>query len=179
MSSGLAPGSGRGGKARAPWTPQHPRAAPPAGASSGQWADWLFMIGPLSLLGIGLALVLGFTMRIAASAGVAMLVLMWSAVLPPANNPFMDTASPTRWSSSAGPWTAPATRGGSDAHTTDGHSCALPRAALTASHGGRAGFLVREPARQPSHKKTWAAARLRPGRLGGPSQLARGRRRYG
>jgi len=68
-------------------TPQNPWAAPPAGASCGhppQWADWLFMIG---LLGIGLALVLGFTMRIAASAGVAMLVLMWSAVLPPANNP--------------------------------------------------------------------------------------------
>ena len=90
MRNGLAPGSGRAPRFRAPWTPQHPRAAPPAGASSGQWADWLFMIGPLSLLGIGLALVLGFTMRIAASAGVAMLVLMWSAVLPPANNPFMD-----------------------------------------------------------------------------------------
>ena len=51
------------------------------------WADWLFMLG---LLGIGLALVLGVAMRIAATGGVAMLVLMWSAVLPPANNPFMD-----------------------------------------------------------------------------------------
>ena len=87
MSNGLAPGSGRARGARAPSTPQHPWAAPPAGAPCGhppQWADWLFMIG---LLVIGLALVLGFTMRIAASAGVAMLVLMWSAVLPPANNP--------------------------------------------------------------------------------------------
>lgn len=55
---------------------------------SGQaWVDWVFMIG---LLGIGLALILGIGMRIAAVAGAIMLVLMWSAVLPPANNPFMD-----------------------------------------------------------------------------------------
>ena len=51
------------------------------------FVDWLFMIG---LLGIGLALVLGIGMRIAAASGAAMLVLMWSAVLPPANNLFMD-----------------------------------------------------------------------------------------
>ena len=51
------------------------------------WANWLFMIG---LLGIGLALMLGVAMRIAAASGAVMLVLMWSAVLPPANNPFMD-----------------------------------------------------------------------------------------
>jgi thiosulfate dehydrogenase (quinone) large subunit len=51
------------------------------------FVDWIFMIG---LLGIGAALVLGIGMRIAAASGVAMLVLMWSAVLPPANNPFMD-----------------------------------------------------------------------------------------
>jgi thiosulfate dehydrogenase (quinone) large subunit len=55
---------------------------------SGQgWADWLFMLG---LLCIGVALLAGVTMRIAAAAGVVMLVLMWSVVLPPANNPFMD-----------------------------------------------------------------------------------------
>ncbi len=29
-------------------------------------------------------------MRIAAAAGAVLMVLMWSAVLPPANNPFMD-----------------------------------------------------------------------------------------
>jgi thiosulfate dehydrogenase [quinone] large subunit len=29
-------------------------------------------------------------MRIAAGAGALMLVLMWTAVLPPENNPFMD-----------------------------------------------------------------------------------------
>jgi thiosulfate dehydrogenase [quinone] large subunit len=49
--------------------------------------EWLFMIG---LLGIGLALLLGIGMRIAAAAGSAMLVMMWSAALPPANNLFMD-----------------------------------------------------------------------------------------
>jgi thiosulfate dehydrogenase [quinone] large subunit len=51
------------------------------------WADWLFMLG---LAGIGTALVLGIVMRIAAASGALMLVLMWSVVLPPANNPFMD-----------------------------------------------------------------------------------------
>ncbi|MCW2756775.1 MAG: putative integral rane protein SCJ12 [Nocardioidaceae bacterium] len=51
------------------------------------WADVLFMVG---LLAIGGALVLGIAMRPAAAAGALLLVLMWSAVLPPANNPFMD-----------------------------------------------------------------------------------------
>ena len=51
------------------------------------WADWAFMLG---LLGIGAALILGITTRLATVAGVALLVLMWSAVLPPDNNPFMD-----------------------------------------------------------------------------------------
>jgi thiosulfate dehydrogenase [quinone] large subunit len=51
------------------------------------WADWLFMAG---LLGIGTALLLGIAMRPAAAAGSALLVMMWSAVLPPANHVFMD-----------------------------------------------------------------------------------------
>jgi len=51
------------------------------------WADWLFMIG---LLGIGVALMLGIAMRIAAVSGAVLLFLMWTAVLPPATNPFMD-----------------------------------------------------------------------------------------
>jgi thiosulfate dehydrogenase [quinone] large subunit len=51
------------------------------------WADWLFMLG---LLGIGLALTLGIGMRLAASAGVLLYVLMWSVVLPPENNPVLD-----------------------------------------------------------------------------------------
>jgi thiosulfate dehydrogenase (quinone) large subunit len=55
--------------------------------SGAAWADWLFMIG---LLAIGVALILGIGIRIAAVAGGLMLVLMWTAVLPPPNNPFMD-----------------------------------------------------------------------------------------
>ncbi|NUR87065.1 MAG: hypothetical protein HOY71_23535, partial [Nonomuraea sp.] len=51
------------------------------------WVDWLFMLG---LLGVGLALVLGVGLRVAAVAGGLMLVLMWAAELPLANNPFMD-----------------------------------------------------------------------------------------
>ena len=51
------------------------------------WADWLFMLG---LLGIGLALILGVAGRLAAAAGATLLVLMWTAVLPPENNPFLD-----------------------------------------------------------------------------------------
>lgn len=62
------------------------------------WADWLFMAG---LLGIGLALVLGIGLRIAAVAGVLLVALMWAAVWPLAQhasdgsltgstNPFVD-----------------------------------------------------------------------------------------
>ncbi|MER6786643.1 hypothetical protein ABT330_18840 [Streptomyces sp. NPDC000658] len=62
------------------------------------WADWLFMLG---LLGIGLALVAGVALRIAALAGTAMMALMWTAEWPPARhlsdgsasmstNPFVD-----------------------------------------------------------------------------------------
>src|SRR4051812_21082812 len=50
-------------------------------------ADWLFMLG---LAGIGAALILGVGMRLAAVAGTVMLVMMWSVVLPPENNVFMD-----------------------------------------------------------------------------------------
>ncbi|WP_405915343.1 hypothetical protein [Streptomyces sp. NBC_00728] len=62
------------------------------------WADWLFMLG---LLGIGLALVGGVALRIAAVAGTAMMALMWIAEWPPvkhlsdgtpsmSTNPFVD-----------------------------------------------------------------------------------------
>jgi len=50
-------------------------------------ADVLFMV---ALLGIGAALILGIGMRIAAGAGALLTVLMWTAVLPPVSNPFMD-----------------------------------------------------------------------------------------
>jgi thiosulfate dehydrogenase [quinone] large subunit len=49
--------------------------------------DVLFMA---ALLAISVALLLGVAMRLAAVAGAALTVLMWSAVLPPASNPFMD-----------------------------------------------------------------------------------------
>jgi len=57
------------------------------GMAGSAFADWLFMTG---LLGIGIALVLGIGMRIAAVAGVLLLLFMWSAALPPENNPVMD-----------------------------------------------------------------------------------------
>ena len=43
------------------------------------WANWLFMLG---LLGIGLALILGVGLRLAAVAGVILLALMWFAEFP-------------------------------------------------------------------------------------------------
>ena len=51
------------------------------------WANWLFMIG---LAAIGTALILGIGMRIAAAAGSVLYVMMWTVVLPPDNNPFLD-----------------------------------------------------------------------------------------
>lgn len=55
------------------------------------WADWLFMLG---LLGIGVAVMAGIAMRVAAVAGVVMMAMMWFAELP-----FAETNSagePTR-----------------------------------------------------------------------------------
>jgi thiosulfate dehydrogenase (quinone) large subunit len=48
------------------------------------WADWLFMIG---LGGIGVAMTLGIGLRIAAVTGTLLVLMMWSASLPPENNP--------------------------------------------------------------------------------------------
>jgi thiosulfate dehydrogenase (quinone) large subunit len=50
-------------------------------------ANVLFMAG---LLAIGVALILGIGMRLAAAGGALLTVMMWTAVLPPASNPFMD-----------------------------------------------------------------------------------------
>ncbi|WP_373321738.1 hypothetical protein [Micromonospora okii] len=58
-----------------------------SGIAGAAWADWLFMIG---LAAIGMALLLGIGVRVAAVAGGLLLVMMWTAVLPPENNPFMD-----------------------------------------------------------------------------------------
>lgn len=57
------------------------------GLSGIAFFDWLFMAG---LLGIGLALLLGIGMRVAAVSGVVLLLLMWAASLPLANNPIFD-----------------------------------------------------------------------------------------
>ncbi|MFY1615313.1 hypothetical protein [Micromonospora sp. WMMD736] len=57
------------------------------GIAGAAWADWLFMVG---LAGIGIALLLGVGVRVAVVTGGLLLVLMWTAVLPPENNLFMD-----------------------------------------------------------------------------------------
>lgn len=49
--------------------------------------DWLFMLG---LLGIGLALTLGVAVRFASWCGLILVLLMYSALLPPKNHPFID-----------------------------------------------------------------------------------------
>ncbi|HZM77123.1 MAG TPA: hypothetical protein VFC19_15425 [Candidatus Limnocylindrales bacterium] len=51
------------------------------------WADWLFMIGLASL---GVALIFGTGMYIAAITGSILLFLMWLTALPIATNPFLD-----------------------------------------------------------------------------------------
>ncbi|MEO3754670.1 DoxX family protein [Streptomyces sp. B6B3] len=62
------------------------------------WADWMFMLG---LLGIGVAVLAGIGLRLAAVAGTVMMALMWVAEWPPAQhlsdgspsmstNPFVD-----------------------------------------------------------------------------------------
>jgi thiosulfate dehydrogenase [quinone] large subunit len=57
------------------------------GMAGSTFADVLFMVG---LGAIGTALILGIGMRIAAVTGALLLLLMWTATLPPENNPFMD-----------------------------------------------------------------------------------------
>lgn len=51
------------------------------------WVDILFMSG---LLLIGLALLLGIGLKITAVSGTILMLLMWSAILPPKNNPLID-----------------------------------------------------------------------------------------
>lgn len=49
--------------------------------------DWLFMIG---LLVVGLAMLTNRFVKVGAIVGIIMVLLMWLAVLPPANNPVID-----------------------------------------------------------------------------------------
>jgi thiosulfate dehydrogenase (quinone) large subunit len=54
------------------------------------WADWVFMVG---LLAIGVALILGIGLRIAAVSGTLMMLLMWAAEWPLAK--FTSAGEPT------------------------------------------------------------------------------------
>ncbi len=49
--------------------------------------DWLFMLG---LLFVGLTLLVNRYVYWGALAGIAMMILMWLATFPPANNPIVD-----------------------------------------------------------------------------------------
>lgn len=49
--------------------------------------DWLFMMG---LLGLGLSLLLGIGLRVAAVSGSLLMFLMWLAVFPSKTNPLLD-----------------------------------------------------------------------------------------
>jgi thiosulfate dehydrogenase [quinone] large subunit len=51
------------------------------------WVDWLFMIG---IGGLGIALMLGIGMWIAAIGGTVLLLMMWLSALPISANPFID-----------------------------------------------------------------------------------------
>ncbi|NUU23508.1 MAG: DoxX family membrane protein [Streptomycetaceae bacterium] len=75
-----------------------PMASTLRGWAGDTWADWLFMMG---LLGIGVALILGIGLRVAAVSGTVLMALMWIAEWPPAKhtdggdatmstNPFAD-----------------------------------------------------------------------------------------
>lgn len=57
------------------------------GIAGDTWADWLFMLG---LAGIGVALILGIGMRLAAVTGALLYLLMWAASWPLENNPVVD-----------------------------------------------------------------------------------------
>ena len=57
------------------------------GLAGKQWVACLFMIG---LLLIGLALVTGIGVRVAAISGSLMLLMMYTAAMPPDNNPILD-----------------------------------------------------------------------------------------
>jgi len=60
------------------------------GWAGAAWADWLFMLG---LAGLGVALIAGIGLRIAAVAGTLMMLLMWAAEWP--LDRFTDAGEPT------------------------------------------------------------------------------------
>ncbi|MEX0651780.1 MAG: hypothetical protein WD186_07120 [Actinomycetota bacterium] len=59
-----------------------------AGPMAAGWVDWVFM---LSMLGIGLALILGIGVRLAALGGIAWMAIFYTATaIWPDNNPILD-----------------------------------------------------------------------------------------
>lgn len=83
----LAGGSPTTGFLKMGVNPDSPAASFFNGLAGQAWVDWLFMLG---LLGIGVALLLGVGLRVAAVSGSVLLVLMWLASLPLENNPVID-----------------------------------------------------------------------------------------
>lgn len=57
------------------------------GIAGDAWTNWLFMLG---LLGIGIALVSGMGIRLAAITGAALYLMMYVASMPLENNPVLD-----------------------------------------------------------------------------------------
>ncbi|MCX6399323.1 MAG: hypothetical protein NTX33_05260 [Propionibacteriales bacterium] len=57
------------------------------GIAGDAWADWLFMLG---LAGIGVALILGVGVRMAAATGSVLYLMMYAASFPLENNPVLD-----------------------------------------------------------------------------------------
>lgn len=57
------------------------------GLAGNTLVDWAFMLG---LLFVGVGLLLGTWVRLAAYAGSIMMFLMWLSMLPPKNNPVVD-----------------------------------------------------------------------------------------
>jgi thiosulfate dehydrogenase [quinone] large subunit len=57
------------------------------GLSGNSVVDALFM---LALIAVGVATILGVGQKISGIAGAALMLLLWSTTLPPANNPIID-----------------------------------------------------------------------------------------
>ena len=59
-----------------------------AGPTAAGWVDWVFM---LSMLAIGVALILGIGVRLAALGGIAWMAIFYTATaIWPEHNPFLD-----------------------------------------------------------------------------------------
>jgi thiosulfate dehydrogenase [quinone] large subunit len=57
------------------------------GLAGATWVDWMFM---MALLLVGIALIAGVALKLAAIGGSLLLFMMWTAALLPENNPILD-----------------------------------------------------------------------------------------